>query len=142
MGFKIQQKVYEVLPTGDYPATIEAIELSDGQYGQQLKFSFGLDGKNQTLWGWASASFTTKSKLYGWTRAAFGGRPIPPNYTLDTDDLIGKQVLLTVVVATKDDGAEFNKIENVRAYLNGQQPAMAQPVAAGPASIYMGGDSF
>jgi len=150
MGFKIQQKVYEVLPTGDYPAEIESIELTDGQFGQQLKFTFSLIGKPQSLWGWASASFTTKSKLYAWTRAAFGGRPIPPNYTLDTDDLIGKPVVLTVVVSTKDDGAEYNKIENVRPYLNGngQQPAMSQPTvtpeqaAMNPRPVYMGGDSF
>lgn len=147
MGFKINQKVFETIPTGDYPAEIEAVELTDGQFGQQLKFTFTLDGKNQSLWGWASASFTTKSKLYAWTRAAFGGKPIPPNYNLDTDHLIGKKVLLTVVVARKDDGSEFNKIQDVRPLLNGNgpQPAAqptAQPVATGPAPIYLGGDSF
>ena len=161
MGFKIAQKTFEVIPTGDYPATIEAIELTDGQFGQQLKFSFSLDGKNQTLWGWASASFTPKSKLYSWTRAAMGGRPIPLNYNLDTDHLIGKQVLLTVVISRKEDGAEFNKISDVRPYLNGNGPLPAGQVVAsygdervtatlyatgkaeaGPAPIYMEGDSF
>ena len=147
MGFKIAQKVFETIPTGDYPAEIEAVELTDGQFGQQLKFTFTLDGKNQSLWGWASASFTTKSKLYTWTRAAFGGKPIPPNYNLDTDHLIGKKVLLTVVTARKDDGSEFNKITDVRPLLNGNGPQpgaqpTVQPVATGPAPIYMGGDSF
>ncbi len=127
MGFKIAQKVYEVLPTGDYPAEIIQVDLTDGQFGQQLKFSFDLLGKNQTLWGWASASFTTKSKLYGWTRAAFGGKSIPANYGLDTDHLIGRRVLLTVVVARKEDGTEFNKIQDVRPYLNGNGNGV-QPV--------------
>lgn len=133
MGFKIDQKVYELIPVGEYPAEIIQVDLETGQYGQQLKFSFSLDGKNQTLWGWASASFTTKSKLYAWTRAAFGGRPVPPNYNLDTDHLIGRKVLLTVIIARKDDGQEYNKISDVRPYLNGnaqQQPGHAPVVVA------------
>jgi len=135
MGYKIEQTVYEVLPTGDYPASIGRIELEDGQYGQQLKFSFDLlveEYADRTLLGWASAKFSTKSKLYGWTRAALGGQPIDPAYVLDTDDLIGKKVLLTVLVKQKDDGSgiEFNKIDSVRPYRNGQAPVQQpEPVA-------------
>lgn len=159
MGFKIDQKVYEVIPTGDYPAEIIQVDLETGQYGQQLKFTFSLLGKaNQSLWGWASASFTTKSKLYAWTRAAFGGKPVPPNYNLDTDHLIGRRVLLTVIVAHKDDGAEYNKIQDVRPYLNGNAEqvvashsddggtatlyATQRPPAPEPPPIYLDGVSF
>ena len=140
MGFTIQQKTYEVVPTGDYPAEIDQIDLEQGQSCPQLTFPFRLpireDGK--PMCGWASASFTPKSKLYAWTRAAMGGQMIPPSYNLNTDHLIGKRVLLTVVISRKDDGAEYNKIQDVRPYLNGN----AQPVAAATAPIYLDGNSF
>ncbi len=160
MGFTIQQKTYEVVPTGDYPAEIDQIDLEQGQFGEQLKFTFRLlnreDGK--TMWGWASASFTPKSKLYAWTRAAMGGQTIPPSYNLNTDHLIGKRVLLTVVISRKDDGAEYNKIQDVRPYLNGNAGqvvashsdagvtatlyATQRPPTPEPPPIYMDGVSF
>lgn len=129
MGYVIEQQTYETLPTGDYSAEISRVELEEGQFGQQLKFSFDLLGEKEgrTLLGWASCRFSPKSKLYGWTRAAFGGGPIDRGYNLNTDDLIGRKVTLTVLASSRDDGTEFNKIDAVKTYRNGQAAAAAVP---------------
>lgn len=116
MGIYVEQTVYEVLPTGEYPASINQIEEVEGQFGDQLKFEFAIQGGEHdgtTLLGWASKKFSNKSKLYKWTKAAFGA-DIPPNYDFDSDDLLDRKIVLTVVVNTKDDGSEFNRIETVR----------------------------
>lgn len=128
MGYKIEQETFDCLPVGDYPALINEIELVDGQFGEQLKFSFALQGEHQgrTLLGWASAKFSPRSKLYSWTRAAFGGRGIPMDYNLDTDHLLGKMVTLTVLTRRKQDGTEFNKIDEVKPYRNGNGRAPAE----------------
>lgn len=117
MGIQIQQSVFETIPVGEYLASIEHIEEVEGQFGDQLKFEFVIEGGEHdgtSLLGWASKKFSTKSKLYKWTKAAFGGADIPIDYTFDSDDLLGRKVILTVVVNTKDDGTEFNRVEAIR----------------------------
>ncbi|GAI12914.1 unnamed protein product, partial [marine sediment metagenome] len=64
--------------------------------------------------GWCSQTFSNKSKLYAWTKAAFGGGDIPREYTFDSDDLENKLVILTLVVRTRDDGTPFNRIDSLR----------------------------
>jgi hypothetical protein len=118
MGIQIEQTRYEVLPVGEYPAEITEIEQDDGQFGPQCKFEFTLiNAKNagHTLLGWTSAKFSPKSKLFKWTKAALNTQ-ISPQYNFDSDDLIGKRVNLTLVIRENDDGAEFNRIEEVRAF--------------------------
>jgi hypothetical protein len=97
MSITIEQKVYEVIETGQYPAKITDIEAVSGQYGDQLKFTFTLpssEGNTRTLLGWCSAKFCPKSKLYEWTQAAMGGAPIDREYNFNSDDVIGKPVTL------------------------------------------------
>ena len=117
MGQTIKQTHYEVLPVGEYAATIGAAALEDGQFGTQVKFRFdvtqpGYEGRS--VMGWASATFSPKSKLYQWTRAAFG-RDIPEHYDLSLDHLLDRPVTLVLVTKTGDDGSEFNKIHDVKA---------------------------
>lgn len=118
MSLVINQTRYELLPVGEYVAAISAIEADDGKFGPQVKFEFEIqngDYAGQTLLAWASAKFSPRSKLYGWTRAAFAG-DIPPDYDFKSDDLLGRNVLVTVVVRPNEEGAEFNRVENIRPY--------------------------
>jgi hypothetical protein len=134
MGIQVEQTVYEVLPTGEYLASVSEIEQEDGQFGQQLKFVFEVgsgDFEGVTLWGWTSMKFSNKSKLYKWTKAAFGGADVPQEYTFDSDDLLGRKVVLTVVVNTKDDGSEFNRVDAVKPY---RQPKTGNGAQAAPPS--------
>lgn len=143
MGIQIKQVVYEVLETGEYPAEVTEIALENGQFGEQLKFTFELEN-GHSLWGWASAKFSTKSKLYAWTQAILN-QQISPTYVLDTDDLVGRKVKLVVVTEERDDGREFNKITRLKPFQqNGQAPVQrpVQPQREQPDPLYMGGPAF
>jgi hypothetical protein len=133
MGATIKQTHYEPLPVGEYPAKIGAVEVSDGQYGAQVKLRFDVTAagfEDRSVTGWASATFSPKSKLYQWARAAFG-RDIPSGYDLDIDHLLDRPVTLVLVTKTGDDGSEFNKIHDVKAAKrNGSQPVKLTPVPA------------
>ena len=116
MGIVIEQENFETLPMGEYPARIVDVNETVGQYGRQIVFSFAIDGgafDGRMLKGWTSATFGRKSKLYSWTRAAFG-QEIPEDYDLDTDHLLGRTVRLGIIVRLKaETGEEFNKIDGV-----------------------------
>jgi len=124
----IEQTKSLVVRPGEYPAEITEVEATTGQYGPQLKFVFTITGggeySGETLLGWTSAKFNRASRLYQWARAAFG-KPIPADYNLNTDHLIGKTVLITVVRRTKDDGSEFGRIDSLSAYT---PPAPPEPM--------------
>lgn len=114
----IKQAHYEVLPVGEYVARIGEVEETEGTYGAQFKIRFDLQDANlgREIIGWCSQAFSPKSKLYGWARAAFGGREIPTDYDLDTAHLLGKPVRLVLVQRLGEDGQTFNKIDAVLPY--------------------------
>lgn len=139
---RVQQTVYEVLPTGDYSAMIESIEDSEGMFGPQACWTFAIDeGEHQgsKVKAWTSAKFSPKSRLYQWTQAAFGGADIPPAYDFYSDDLLGRKVTISLVVKVKpEDGTEFSKVETVRKW----RPAGAQLPGIPPAGNGTGGADF
>ena len=116
MNIVIEQTVYEPIPVGLYPATIESIELeNDGKFGPQILFKFKLDPfgdypDGKEMRAWASKKFSQKSKLYKWTRNILGN--IPAEYNFNSADLLNKRVLLSVGHKEKD-GLTFDQIEEV-----------------------------
>ena len=113
---KIKQTKHEVVPTGEYPAQIASVLPAEGDYGPQLKLRFellapGYEGK--FLVGWCSQSFSPKSKLWAWTRAALG-REITESEDFDSEAIVGKVVRL-VVVTKAGDGGEYNRVAEVKA---------------------------
>lgn len=113
---KIEKKEYVVLDTGTYTATVASIEQTDGQYGPQLQWDFRLeDGSSQRAW--CSQSLTPKSKLFAWAKALLGEVPD----SIDTDDLLGLPCRLSIVMRTREDGSETNKVDNVLAPKAGQK---------------------
>jgi hypothetical protein len=130
----IKQTRYDALPTGEYPAKIGAYEMTEGQFGTQVKtqvklrFDVTAQGlEDRSIIGWAAATFSPKSKLYGWTRAAFG-REIPANYDLNLDHLLDRPVVLVLVTKVGDDGLEYNKIDSLKPV--GRNGAAQRPTAA------------
>lgn len=109
------------IPMGEYPATITATEAEDGKFGTQIKVTFDLgkvvdmndEDRDVTLLAWCSAKLNPKSKLWEWASAA--GMNLDEDADgLDTDDLVGKRVLLGVSVYAKEDGTERNKVISVK----------------------------
>ena len=137
MSIIIEQTQYVVIPTGEYPAKIAEIEHSEGQFGEQVKFTFMILGgeyDGQTLLGWCSAKFSAASKLYKWSKSAFGAA-IPKEYSFNSDDVLNRKVTLTVIVQEKENGeGEFNKIEGVRPY-RGQESRAKVPAPAAPPPV-------
>lgn len=129
MTIRIEQTIYEPVPTGRYSAKIVEIAESDGQFGPQVKITFELPpdehGETRTIYGWCSQKFSSRSKLYDWTKAALGGGPIERDYTFSSDELIGKKVTLSITEENGDLGL-FNKISSVLPYVN-QTSVQAQP---------------
>ena len=118
---KIEKREYVVLDTGTYTATIKAIELGESTYegktSPRLTWKFVLDDGTE-LWGWTGTYLGgPKATLTKWATNLYGKVPD----TLDTDELIGKPCRLSVVIRTKADGTETNKIDNVLAPRAGQK---------------------
>jgi len=109
MGFKMQKRVYELLDMGTYPVTVKEVRKAEGDYGEQVVFTFRVDDSEAELCAWASATYSTKSKLGRWVVAILGDMPDQ----LDSEELVGKPCRITVLVKTKDDGTQFNKVDEV-----------------------------
>ena len=135
---RIEQSVYVVLEPGAYQARLISVEEKDGNWGSFVKLGFEVDepdyeGVNVT--GAASAHFSSRSKLYRWTRALLGGREIPTSYTWDSNDLISRRCILSLDVTEDENGARFNRVADVlpvrqRPVQTGQRAKVAAPVAA------------
>jgi hypothetical protein len=113
------------------------VEPSKFGQGDQVRIRFDLKARgyeDRSVFGYCSATFSPSSKLFQWTKAAFGGREIPASYDLDTDQLLDRRVLITLVQRAGDDGVMRNRIDSVRA-VNGSRPAPAavRTPAPGPA---------
>lgn len=124
---KIEQSVYELVEAGQYPAKCVGIEQREGSWGYYLLFTFELLDPNHAgvnVSGAASAKFSPKSKLYQWSKALFGDKQIPRDYTLNTDTLLERQCLLDLDIEETADGT-FNRIAGVR-------PASREPRPAPP----------
>ena len=120
MSIVIPQAHYEAVESGEYMAEIVGIDSTITQFGQQLKFYFALsNGGNvdrKTICGWCHPSFTTKTKLYRWTKAALGGAEINTYYNFNSDDLVGRKVIINVEKRVNDNGGFSNKITDVKPY--------------------------
>lgn len=132
--YTIPQTSAELIPTGDYPAEVEDVIADDGTFGPQVRLVFRLTGdaflpsgdpiSSKTLVAWAAARFSRSSKLYRWTAAALG-RPIAPGEPFSAKAIMGRPVTLTVVTKAREDGTEYNKIDEVR--VAKQAPVTMEP---------------
>lgn len=141
----IKKTVYEPVDAGIYLARVDDVVVEEGQFGQQLKWHFGIQEpglEDKTLIGWCSATFSPKSKLWSWSKALlFGGREIPDYFDeIDTQKFIGTQAQLVVAMERGNDGTLYNRIKDVLP-VRTQQPAarMAPAPAPAPAPAGNGG---
>jgi hypothetical protein len=100
------------MPTGEYRVELTAIELSTGQYGDQLKWTFHVLEKGRNLVAYSSLSASLASKCMKWAGALLG-RPIQAGEQVDFEALVGKTAIAVVVRKRKDDGTEYNAIEDL-----------------------------
>lgn len=105
------------LPPGEHIAEVAEIKQEQGNFGAQFRWTFHVlspDGSvRKRILGWTSISPSLKSKFARWTQACLG-RPPKADETVKTSDLVGSKVMLVVVVEETEDGAEFNKVDNIK----------------------------
>ena len=117
MGIKIEQTKFVVLPEGEYKLRIVEIAEAEGKFHDQLQVKLEVASgphAGATFYSWMNRVFSPKSKLYQWVEAALAV-PVPPDYDLDTDDLLEREVTGYVIVKPLDGGGEVNRVERVRA---------------------------
>jgi len=112
MAITITAQGTEPLPTGEYRVELVAIELDSGQYGEQLRWTFRVLEKGRNLVAYSSFSPSLASKCMRWASALLG-RPIQAGEPVDLEALVGKTAVAVVVKKRKDDGREFNAIEDL-----------------------------
>jgi hypothetical protein len=112
MAITLTAQSGEPLPTGEYRVELTAIELSSGQYGEQLKWTFSVPDKGRNLVAYSTLSASLASKCMRWAGALLG-RPIQPKEQVDFEALVGKTAIAVVVKQRKDDGREFNKVDDL-----------------------------
>jgi hypothetical protein len=112
MALTITAQGNEPIPTGDYRVELTAIELSTGQYGDQLKWTFHVLEKGRNLVAYSSLSASLASKCMRWAGALLG-RPVQAGEQVDFEALVGKTAIAVVVRKRKDDGSEYNAIEDL-----------------------------
>lgn len=123
MAIRIPQKHIVTLPMGEYEATVKSLDSEVRDFGKgdqdQVRWFFSVklpEGEPVDVPGWCSATFSNRSKLYAWSQAAFGGDSISYDYSFNSDDLIGRKVVLVLTVEERDDGSDYNKIHKVKPY--------------------------
>jgi hypothetical protein len=133
MSFKIQKKTYTLIDEGVYQATIESMEKSAGNFGEQIKFTFDL-GNDCKLIGWTSTNYSEKSKLFGWAKSVVGDT-FDPKADFDADWLLGKRVLVQVSKRMGTDGNTYNKIESVLCLPKQAAPQQSIPAQPKPEAV-------
>lgn len=118
----VQKTEFEVYDTGTYLATVASIRQVDGQFGPQFQWDFDVEPDGQ-IRGWTGITMSSKSKFGQWVRGILG--EIPDE--VDTDKLVGLPCRLSVVIKTREDGTEFNRVDNVLAPRKGQEATKRRP---------------
>lgn len=107
-----------VLPIGEYIARVVSVSPVYGRYGRQFHWAFVIispdEAEGTPLLGNTDLSSKESSTFAQWAGACLG-RLVHYGEEIDTDDLIGKAVTLTVSIIVVE-GGEVNRIDDVRPY--------------------------
>jgi hypothetical protein len=112
MAIVIKAQSYEPLSTGEYAVELTAIELVDTPYGKQLKWTFSVPDEGRYLVGYSSLSASVKSKCMRWASALMN-RTIQADEEVNFEKLVGKYATAVVVRKRKEDGTEYNSIDDL-----------------------------
>ena len=100
MTLKMRAQEHEPPEQGVYRVKLVDLQEDEGQYGPFVKWFFELledDYEGQTIRGQTSIpeSFTTATKMWQWAQGLLG-RAIQPGESIDLEDLIGNECMLTI----------------------------------------------
>ena len=120
MAIRIIQRTIETLPMGEYVAVVKSLDSETRDFGrgdqEQVRWFFACEtpaGVVVDVPGWCSAIFTNRSKLYAWTKAVLGGGEMPRDYNFNSDDMVGRKVIVALTVKDREDGSDFNRVDRL-----------------------------
>jgi hypothetical protein len=96
----------------EYRVELTAIELSSGQYGEQLKWTFSVPDKGRNLVAYSTFSASLASKCMRWAGALLN-RPVQAGEQVDFEALVGKTAVAVVLRKRKEDGTEYNAVDDL-----------------------------
>jgi hypothetical protein len=112
MALTITAQGTDPLPTGEYRVELTAIELEDGNYGEQLKWTFSVLDAGRSLVAYSSLSASLASKCMRWAGALLN-RPVQAGEQVDFEALVGKTAVAVVLRKRKEDGTEYNAVDDL-----------------------------
>jgi hypothetical protein len=112
MGFRMDVRVDEVLGEGPCPAILENVEERETKFGHRLMWFFRTLGKNIEVVGFTSMSPSTRGHAYRWASALMG--EIDPQLGWGPEDVVGRECVVVLEVATDAQGFERNKVVDVK----------------------------
>lgn len=105
----------ELLEADVYPVRLDAVEPTQGQFGEQLRWRFTVtEGKHKgaTLTAWSNLSAAVNSKTLRWA-AMLAGKQFAAGDALHLDQLVGRQARAVVEVRTASDGRQYNRVSDL-----------------------------
>jgi hypothetical protein len=108
MGIIIKAHGNEPLPSGRYRVKLVAIERTETDYGDVLKWVFIVLGEPHTVVGYTPVSGSIGSKCMRWISALLNRR-IQPNEEVDLDTLLGRTAIAGIFYR-KHCGEEYNEV--------------------------------
>jgi hypothetical protein len=128
MALTMRAQVHEPPDQGIYRAKLVDLQEGEGQFGPFVKWFFELleeDYEGQTIRGQSSVpeSFTAGTKMWQWAQGLLG-RAIQPGESIDLEDLIGNECMLTLGHKETDRGtfATVDAVNPVRRKKPKRQP--------------------
>ncbi len=128
MTLKMRAQEHEPPEQGVYRAKLVDLQEDEGQFGPFVKWFFELleeDYEGQTIRGQSSVpeAFTAATKMWQWTQGLLG-RAIQPGESINLEDLIGHECLLTIGHKETDRGifATVDAVNPVRRKKPKRQP--------------------
>ena len=115
---KVRKKSSFKIPEGMYKAKLENVEVDDGQYGEQIVWTFRplkKKYKKNSLKMWSDVEASPKNKT-GKCMKALGHRKIKKDGEFDIEKLVGRKCTLIVEDHTTAKGDETSKITGVLPY--------------------------
>jgi hypothetical protein len=124
------QEAFDILPPGDYPATVVDSEIKMGSKGQYINWTWAVDGKPNRVWDTMSLASEVSMKRLKSMATCCGHKN--PNYIADTEELHGFKCILRLKIEKDETGqyADKNKIAGFKPILKAAPSATAQAAPA------------
>jgi hypothetical protein len=125
------QESFDILPPGDYEATVSDSEIKQGSKGAYIQWTWSVTNKPNKVWDIMSLGNEVSMRRLKTMATCCGHKN--PNYIADTEELHGTKCILKIKVETDETGqyAPKNKVAGFKPILK-SVPQVSTPSPAAP----------